>query len=939
MNRKTVGFVILNINLFLFNFLGLLPAKAINNPPVFSVINSQDNPEEWQGISNRLQQLNVNYCVIPLSQVKNKDDWGKAQVLFLPNVEVLTTEQAIALDQWVSQGGYLIASGPVGNLSTPGVRQLLRKLLGGYWGFSLNTIKNLQPTNTTIPDWVNQKELFGAIRGGVIIPNNSPSQNSVVWNSPDRPLAILTTEKSTLLGWNWGTDTVASVGLDIAWLKASLNRYLRLPTNSKVKLVNPPPNCQTTIITEPKKPQTPKKSTITPQAKPAKKPIKKIFKKRTITPQAKPAKKPPKKPTITSQLTPKPKNTGSLIVSKIITENLIDPINQLEQNVRLDVIPNSNQPIDQKETIILQKELENLIGRLESTHIAALAYNFPKNINNSTTNSPLPKAEAIKTSSSNQETLASNLAETLTKARETVKNIPLLIQQKNYAVARQTWLQAKADLWQHFPINQRLAQPEIRAIWLDRGTIVKAGNEAELAKIFDKLARGGINTIFLETVNASYPIYPSQVAPQQNPLIRGWDPLETAVKLAHARGMELHAWVWVFAAGNSRHNQIINVSPDYLGPVLAANPDWANYDNQGNIIPIGQTKPFLDPANPQVREYLLKLYTEIVTRYQVDGIHLDYIRYPFQDPFVGRTYGYGKAAREQFKQQTSIDPLDISPSQRDLWQQWTAFRTQQVDSFVAELSQTLRQKQKNLILSVAVFPLPEYERIEKIQQHWEVWARRGDIDLIMPMTYALDTPRFQRLAQPWITSTKLGATLLVPGIRLLSLPTMGAFDQLQLLRDLPVNGYALFAAENFNHELEQIFNSTQGIKNEPLPQRQPFRTAAFRYAALQREWLVVENNRQLPISAITTAEFKKLSHQLQDALNQLASVPSTINLITARKTLNRVQYQFSTALSVENKTNPYQVKVWENRLLAIERLIRFGERRLNMRQRNGINVK
>jgi uncharacterized lipoprotein YddW (UPF0748 family) len=472
-------------------------------------------------------------------------------------------------------------------------------------------------------------------------------------------------------------------------------------------------------------------------------------------------------------------------------------------------------------------------------------------------------------------------------------------------------------------------------MWLDRGTIVKAGNEVELAKIFDKLAKAGINTIFLETVNASYPIYPSQVAPQQNPLIRDWDPLESAVKLAHARGMELHAWVWVFAAGNNRHNEIINVSPDYLGPVLAANPDWANYDNRGNIIPIGQTKPFLDPANPQVREYLTKLYTEIVTRYQVDGIHLDYIRYPFQDSLVGRSYGYGKAAREQFKQQTGIDPLDISPSQRDLWQQWTAFRTQKVDSFVAELSQTLRQKRNTLILSVAVFPLPEYERVEKIQQHWEVWARRGDIDLIVPMTYALDTPRFQGLAQPWITSTKLGATLLVPGIRLKSLPTMGAFDQLQLLRDLPVNGYALFAAENFHPELEQIFNSTQGIKNEPIPQRQPFRTAAFRYAALQREWRVVEKNSQLHKSAITNTEFEKLDQELKDALNQLASVPSALNLITARKALNQVQLQFS-QIPGKNQANLYQVKVWENRLLAIERLIRFGERRLNMRQRNGI---
>jgi uncharacterized lipoprotein YddW (UPF0748 family) len=915
---KKLGFVILNINLFLFNLLGTLPAKAIDNTPVFAVVNSQENSEEWQRIGNRLQKLNVSYCIVRLSQVKTQTDWGNTRVLFLPNVEVLTTEQAIALDQWVSQGGYLIASGPVGNLSTPGVRQLLRKLLGGYWGFNLTTIENLQPTNTTIPDWVKQKWLFSGVRGGVIIPNDSDSQAAVVWNSQDSPTAILTTEKSTLLGWYWGTDTSASVGLDVAWLKASLNRYLQLPANNKGKIPNPTPNCQPGIITATPKPPISKKPTVASQSKP----VKKTPKTATVASQVKPTKKP--------KVEPKPQNTGLLTVSKLINENLIDPINQLEQNVRLDVVPNSNLPIDNKQAIALQQELENLIGRLESTHIAALAYNSPKNISNNPPNSPLEKAETIKTASPNPETSAPNLAETLTQARETAKNIPLLIQQKKYATARKEWLQAKANLWRQFPINQRLAQPEIRSVWLDRGTIVKAGNEVELAKIFDRLAQAGINTIFLETINAGYPIYPSQVAPQQNPLIRDWDPLETAVKLAHARGMELHAWVWVFAAGNGQHNKLINVSPDYLGPVLSANPDWANYDNKGNIIPIGQNKPFLDPANPQVREYLLKLHTEIITRYQVDGIHLDYIRYPFQDPFVGRTYGYGKAARGQFQQQTGIDPLDISPSQRDLWQQWTAFRTQQVDSFVAELSQTLRKKRKNILLSVAVFPLPEYERIQKIQQHWEVWARRGDIDLIVPMTYALDTTRFQRLAKPWIDSKKLGATLLVPGIRLLSLPTIGAFDQLQLVRDLPISGYALFAAENFNNELEQIFNSTQGIKNEPMPQRQPFRTAAFRYAALQREWQVVKNNGQLPMSAITTPEFTRLSKELQDALNQVASVPSAMNLITARKALNLFQSQFSTSLQLANQANPYQVKVWENRLLSIERLMRYGERRLNM---------
>ncbi len=327
------------------------------------------------------------------------------------------------------------------------------------------------------------------------------------------------------------------------------------------------------------------------------------------------------------------------------------------------------------------------------------------------------------------------------------------------------------------------------------------------------------------------------------------EPTKDAVKLAHERDMELHAWVWTFAAGNQRHNEIINVSPNYPGPVLAAHPDWANYDNLGNMIPVGQTKPFFDPANPEVRQYLLKLYEEIVTRYDVDGLQLDYIRYPFQDPSAGRIYGYGKAARAQFQQLTGIDPINISPSQPELWQKWTAFRTEQVDSFVAKVSEQLRQKRPNLILSVAVFPLPEQERIQKIQQNWETWARRGDVDLIVPMTYALDTSRFQRLAQPWIASKQLGATLLVPGIRLLSLPTIGTFDQLQLVRDLPVSGYALFAAENFNNDLQKLFISTQGRvqskTSEPIPHRQPFQTAAIRYTALQREWkFVFQNNHQ-----------------------------------------------------------------------------------------------
>ncbi|MBD2292179.1 family 10 glycosylhydrolase [Anabaena sphaerica FACHB-251] len=934
------------LNFLIFNFWGILPTNAATQKGVLNVIQNQENAQQWTGITKRLQAVGAKYCVIPLANINNVADLGQQRVLLLPNVETLTPGQAIALEEWMNRGGRLIASGPVGTLSTLGVRQALRNMLGGYWGFRLNDVQELQPAKSHAQEWATQKELFGKVLGAVMIPENSKTQIPAVWNSQDQAAAVLTTESSTFLGWRWGTDKDSTAELDTAWLKALVNNYLKLsttqgispstncPLSSATRTIQPTPIISNTNPTKPgtkprrvtvsKKPNSPQPGTKPRRVTVSKKPNSPQpgTKPRRVTVSKKPnPNKPGTKPrrVTVQKTTPLPKP-----IAKVTPQNSQEEIDLLQEAVRLDVIPSSNVPIAHKDAISLQQELEHLIGRVESAHLAALARGA------NTSNSLSLKRESAKAST---ETANSSLEETLAQAKEVANNIPVLIAQKNYALARQQWLKTKRNLWQQFPMNQRLAQPEIRSVWLDRGTIVNAGNEAGLAQIFDRLSQAGINTVFFETVNASYTIYPSQVAPQQNPLIKEWDPLAAAVKLAHARGMELHAWVWTFAAGNRRHNQIIGVSPDYPGPVLAANPDWANYDQSGRMIPVGQTKPFLDPANPEVRQYLLKLYEEIVTRYQVDGIQLDYIRYPFQDPFSGRSYGYGKAAREQFKQQTGVDPVNISSHQRDLWQKWTAFRTEQVDSFVAEVSQMLRQKRSTLILSVAVFPLGEYERVQKIQQHWEVWARRGDIDLIVPMTYALDTPRFQRLAQPWISSTKLGSTLLVPGIRLLSLPTVGAFDQLQLLRDLPVSGYALFAAENFNNELDELLSSTQGkvqrSHTEPIPQRQPFRTAAFRFAALQQEWQFVgENNEQLSKSVTTMADFKSQSNNLQNALNQLAVLPSASNLISARGELTRFQTKFKTWMNVAAKENPYRVKVWENRLLTIERLLRYGERRV-----------
>ena len=506
-----------------------------------------------------------------------------------------------------------------------------------------------------------------------------------------------------------------------------------------------------------------------------------------------------------------------------------------------------------------------------------------------------------------------------------------MVNQQNWAAARQQWLEARQKLWENYPIDGQRAGAEIRAVWLDRGSIVQAGSEAGLAKIFDQLARAGINTVFFETVNAGYPIYPTRVAPQQNPLTRGWDPLASAVKLARERGMELHAWLWTFATANQRHNTLVNQPASYLGPVLTAHPDWANRDSRGRVWHELDGKAYLDPANREVRSYLLRLVGEIVYNYDVDGIQLDYIRYPFQDPNRNFNFGYGSAGREQFRQLTGVDPISVSPKNSQLWQQWVNFRVEQVNTMVREVSQLLRQQYPDTILSVAVFPHPEHDRIRKIQQHWETWAQQNYVDLVVPMTYSLDTNRLQRITQPLTHSDRLGATLIVPSVKLLNIPEIVAIDQIQALRDLPTGGYSIFAVETIGHHLQGFFSRTQGCadggcRSTAIPYRQPFVAAADRYTALKREWSFLLANDRLWIRDPQLRALGEQASELAEALNQLASNPTPGNLNAAQRLLNDFERQFQRSMRLQALERSYQVESWENRLAGLKMLLRYGER-------------
>ncbi|MGL6342220.1 MAG: glycoside hydrolase family 10 protein, partial [Waterburya sp.] len=512
--------------------------------------------------------------------------------------------------------------------------------------------------------------------------------------------------------------------------------------------------------------------------------------------------------------------------------------------------PISEPVISPREVRLKTQELQGLIDRFETTLLTADAQNSNIEVSTSKVIQQILNKQTITSKQRDKSLIKSNYHtahQALQRAREGLKQFHFLIDSQQYNQAEAEWSAAKQVLWSNYPVDRPIADSEIRGMWLDRGTIVKAKSEQDLIPIFDRMATAGINTVFFETINSGYTIYPSKIAPQQNPLVADWDPLKAAVKLAHERGMELHAWVWTFAAVNQRHNLILNLPRNYLGPVLSKHPDWGMTDQEGSRFDYASGKVFFDPANPDVRNYLASLLAEIATNYQVDGIHLDYIRYPFESPNGRITYGYGIAAREQFQAQTGYDPIELNPN-HPLWSEWTEFRVKQIDSFVASASKGLKQLRPNLTISTAVFPMPKRERLTKIQQHWEEWVKKEWIDILVPMTYAEDTETLQTLTSPLLSEFRQGNALLLPGIRLLNISDVAALDQMQLLRGMSTEGYALFAAENLDSSFADIFNSTQGgmVTESPqlLPHREPFQVSLSRYQSLQKEWNFFLTNNQ-----------------------------------------------------------------------------------------------
>ena len=261
------------------------------------------------------------------------------------------------------------------------------------------------------------------------------------------------------------------------------------------------------------------------------------------------------------------------------------------------------------------------------------------------------------------------------------------------------------------PVATPSLNDEIRAVWLTTiggidwprtyatspATIEQ--QKRELTRMLDRLKLIRINTVLLQTRIRGTVIYPSSLEPWDGCMSGqpgrspGYDPLRFAIDECHKRGMELHAWVVTLPLGKWNGAGCRNMRNKY--PKL--------------IRRIGEDG-FLNPEQPQTGDVIASVCEEIVRKYDVDGIHLDYIRYPDGWKIkVGRSTG-----REH------------------------------ITSIVRKIHTAVKSVRRNIKLSCS--PIGKYEDLSRyssrgwnaymgVCQDAQGWLRMGLMDQLYPMMY------------------------------------------------------------------------------------------------------------------------------------------------------------------------------------------------------------
>ncbi len=344
----------------------------------------------------------------------------------------------------------------------------------------------------------------------------------------------------------------------------------------------------------------------------------------------------------------------------------------------------------------------------------------------------------------------------------------------------------------------------IKAVWVTRWDYKTPG---DIARVMHNCKTAGFNTILFQVRGNGTVFYPSKIEPWAAELggrDPGFDPLAVAIKEAHARDMKIHAWANVIPGWRGEK------PPNHPRQLYNAHPDWFWRDANGKRQPLGWYVS-VNPVYPEVRAHIVSVMKEIVTRYDVDGLHLDYVRFPneWNDSWpVGATvpdYPRDPRTLGMFKRVTGRVPRQAPAA-------WNAFRTEAVTQVVRDIRKMMLKSKPKAVLSAALGASPDESRRRHFQDSRR-WVSEGLLDAVYPMNYSDSMPVYSKKLVQW--NAIKGDAAVVTGIMFDKRPAATVRQQL----DYAMETGGHFAAFAYNSLFERFDENGQPLIDKQSPSR------------------------------------------------------------------------------------------------------------------------
>lgn len=391
------------------------------------------------------------------------------------------------------------------------------------------------------------------------------------------------------------------------------------------------------------------------------------------------------------------------------------------------------------------------------------------------------------------------------------------------------------------------AQPallgEMRGMWVVCDSLC---SPASVHHVVVTAKKYHLNALFVQVRSRGDAWYNSPYEPRAEGLHdqpRSFDPLTQMVDECHHEGIQVHAWLNTFLAWSKPRRPY---NPSHL---WNAHRDWFSHDRHGSLSTADTDNcegVFLQPSNPAVQTHLFNVFTDVASRYDVDGIHFDYVRYPnsgydFSGSTLARFRNYMATqldpdTLQRLDRRTKSDPKVYVHAFSNRWEDW---RRAQVTGLVTRISEAVKANKPWMQVSAAVFPDGQEAAVYRGQE-WMSWLRNGVLDSVSLMAYNTSTARVAEQTRRAVAIA--GERHVYTGIGAWRLSAHDVAQKIAQARKAGASGINLFCYDDVHersHYLDTLARGVFASRSAPprmrwLPVRDPNSAANPRSGQVDR---------------------------------------------------------------------------------------------------------